>query len=243
MLYFGLPTAIGLVGLYIVLPALHRAGVPLLWNYTLSFAGMFPLLLGTALVAYRLEGNKFTWKDIKIRFRIKGLTKSGWAWTIGLLIIFVGGQILLMPTAGWLVSILPLPLPEALPNAIDPRVVKTNIPSEFLGNPLPGNWGIALWYTVILLFNIIAEEFYWRGYVLPRQEVVHGRSTWIVHGVLWTLFHTPMWWNLLSLLPSTLSLSFVATRQKNTTPGIIVHLIHNGLGFIMLLLGILGLGN
>jgi len=84
LLFFGIPTAIGVVGLYIVLPALDRAGLPLLWNYTLSFAGMFPLLLGIALVAYRIEGHKFSWQDLKRRFRIKGLNKKGWSGTVGI---------------------------------------------------------------------------------------------------------------------------------------------------------------
>jgi hypothetical protein len=54
--------------------------------------------------------------------------------------------------------------------------------------------------------------------------------------------YEPIWCNLLSLLPSTLSLSFVTSRLKNTTPGIIVHFVMNGLGYVMILLGILGVG-
>lgn len=242
LLFFGVPTAIGMVGLYMVLPALNRAGVPLLWNYTISFAGMFPLLLGAALVAYRLEGHTLSWQGLKRRFRVVGLGKREWLWTAGLLIVYVGGQILLMPTASWLVSVLPLPLPEGLPHVLDPRAARTSIPTKFLGVQLRGNWGMALWYLVILSLNIMGEEFWWRGYVLPRQELVHGRWTWIVHGILWTLFHAPLWWNLISLLPSMLSLSFLASRLKNTTPGIIVHLVMNGLGYVVVLLGILGVG-
>jgi membrane protease YdiL (CAAX protease family) len=100
---------------------------------------------------------------------------------------------------------------------------------------------MALVYLAILVLNIVGEEFWWRGYVLPRQELVHGRWTWLVHGVLWTLFHAPFWWNLVLLLPSTLSLSFVTSRLRNTTPGLIAHFVMNGLGYVMILLGILSL--
>jgi hypothetical protein len=48
------------------------------------------------------------------------------------------------------------------------------------------------------------------------------------------------WW--MALLTS-LSLSFVTSRLRNTTPGIIVHLALNGLGFVMILLGVLGVGS
>jgi len=95
-------------------------------------------------------------------------------------------------------------------------------------------------YFFILCFNVLGEELWWRGYILPRQELVHGKWTWLVHGILWTFFHLPFWWNLLAMLPSTLSLPYVASRLKNTTPGIIAHFTMNGLGFVMILLGVLG---
>jgi len=242
LLCFGVPAVMGILGLYLAMPALARAGVSLFWNYILTVVGMFPLLLVAALVAYRLEGRALSWTDLKRRFRIRRLSRREWLWTVGLLIVFVGGQILLMPTTGWLASVLPLPLPDGLPHALDPRVAKTSIPTEFLGVSLHGNWRMALVYLGILVFNILGEEFWWRGYVLPRQELVHGRWTWLVHGILWTLFHAPFWWNLLALLLSTLSLSFVTSRLKNTTPGIIVHFVMNGLGYVMILFGILGMG-
>jgi len=242
-LFFGVPAGIGVVGLYVAMPALARAGVSLFWNTMLTVVGMFPLLLGAALVAYRLERRTLSWNDLRHRFRIRRLSTREWMWTAGLLIVFVGGQLLLIPTSRWLASVLPIPLPEGLPHALDPRVAKTSIPTDFLGVPLRRNWGMVVVYLAILLFNIVGEEFWWRGYVLPRQELVHGRWTWLVHGILWTLFHAPFWWNLIALLPSTLSLSLVSSRLRNTTPGIVVHFVMNGLGYIMILLGILGLGS
>ena len=243
LLFFGIPATIGLVGVYVVLPALDRAGLSVLWSFTIAVSGMFPLLLVAALVAYRLERRTLPVAGLGTRFRIGRLGKREWLWTLGLLVVYVGGQLLLMPAARWLATVLPFPLPEVLPPAIDPRVVQTSVPTEFLGVALRGNWGVGLLYLLILCLNILGEELWWRGYILPRQERVHGRWTWLVHGILWTLFHAPFWWNLISLLPSTLSLSFVASRLRNTTPGIIVHLTLNGLGFVMILLGILGVGS
>ncbi len=241
LFFFGIPVVIGAAALYLVLPALDRAGMPMLWCFVITVAGMFPLLLLAALFAYRLEGRLLRLSDLADRFRIRRLGKREWKWTLGLLAVYVGGQLLLMPTARWLISNLPLPIPQVLPPAIDPRIV-TVIPSEFLGVELAGNWWVALLYFFILCFNVLGEELWWRGYILPRQELVHGKWTWLVHGILWTLFHLPFWWNLLALLPSTLSLPYVASRLKNTTPGIIAHFVMNGLGFLMILIGIFGLG-
>lgn len=123
---------------------------------------------------------------------------------------------------------------------LDPRVIDVGIPSEMLGVPLQGNWWVVGVFFLVLCFNIFGEEFWWRGYILPRQELSHGKWTWVIHGMLWHLFHVFWKWELIALLPQTLSLSFVACKLKNTTPGIIAHWINNGLGLIMLVLGVLG---
>ncbi|MGB2963983.1 MAG: CPBP family intramembrane glutamic endopeptidase [Anaerolineales bacterium] len=237
---FGCPTLVGVIGLYWLLPTLAKAGVPLFWNYMVSVVGMFPFLLLLSIIALKFEKGKISWGCLKDRFRIQSLSKTDWFWTFGLMVVFVGGQLILMPISTWLASTLSFPFPEWLPPALDPRIPKTSIPTEFLGIPLLGSWEIAGAYLFILLLNIIGEEFWWRGYILPRQELRHGRFTWLIHGTLWTLFHIPFWWNLITLLPSTFSLSYVVSKRQNTTPGILVHFIMNGLGFLMILLGILG---
>jgi membrane protease YdiL (CAAX protease family) len=35
----------------------------------------------------------------------------------------------------------------------------------------------------------VGEELWWRGYVLPRQELAFGRATWVIHGILWSVIH------------------------------------------------------
>lgn len=242
LLCFGIPAGLGIVGMYAIVPALDRAGVPMLWNFTVVVYGMFPLLLAAALLAYRLEGRRLSLAELRDRFRLHRLGRREWLWTTGLLVVYVGGNIALSSTAKALATALPLPLPKVLPAAVDPRVAQTAIPTEYLGVPLRGNAGVLALVLVTLLLNILGEELWWRGVILPRQELVHGRATWLVHGILWTLFHLPFWWNLVALLPSTLSLSFVVSRLKNTTPGIIAHSVLNGLAVVMLLLGVLGVG-
>lgn len=242
LIVFGVPATLGLFSLYVVFPALDAAGAPVIWNFTFSVYGMFFLLLMASLVAYRLEGRDLSINAIASRFRVHPLSKNDWIWTAGLVFVYVFGQVLLSPTASWLANHLPFPLPDSLPSAVDPRIPQTTIPTSFLGVPVAGNVGVLLLAFTILLFNVFGEEFWWRGYVLPRQEITHGRWTWVIHGLLWTLFHIPFWWNLIALLPSTLSLSFVTSRLKNTTPGIIAHFSLNGLAVVMIFLGVLGAG-
>ncbi len=108
-----------------------------------------------------------------------------------------------------------------------------------LGEPVQRRWDQVLLTLVLLFFNIIGEEFWWRGYILPRQELAWGRWTWLVHGILWMLFHAFKYWDWLALLPGCLGIALMAQRRRNTVPGIIVHLIVNGssaIGIILLLL-------
>ena len=120
-----------------------------------------------------------------------------------------------------------------VPNIINPMV--ENSIEELAGGAVKGNWTLVWVSFVTLFFNIFGEELWWRGYLLPRQELVHGSSTWIIHGVLWTMFHAFKYWELAAILPASLALSFVAYKRKNTWPGIFTHLTVNGLGPISIL--------
>ncbi len=56
--------------------------------------------------------------------------------------------------------------------------------------PLHGAWWIPVYYAVVMIVcNIGGEELWWRGYVLPRQELAFGRAAWVVHGICWSAFH------------------------------------------------------
>ena len=104
LLYFGIPSLIATLGIYVGIPTLDRVGVPLFPNFMLFTAGPLVLMLVSAFVAYRLEGNPMSWAGVKERFRLKPLRGKDWLWTVGLVTVYVGGYILLLPTAKWLAS-------------------------------------------------------------------------------------------------------------------------------------------
>jgi membrane protease YdiL (CAAX protease family) len=100
-------------------------------------------------------------------------------------------------------------------------------PRDFMGIPLQGAWWIPVYYAVVMLvFNIGGEELWWRGYVLPRQELVFGNITWLVHGIAWSVFHLfiqPTLWDTVRMAITGIALSFVAQRTKSTWPGLVGH--------------------
>jgi membrane protease YdiL (CAAX protease family) len=241
LLYFGIPSLAGWISVYIVMPALSKMGFPMFWNFwlclTIPLAGMFI----AALVAYRLEGRAWTWVEFKSRFRLEPVKGKDWFWVLAL-IASIGLYLFLRQTISSRLASLPgFSVPSFIPSILDPRLSQTSIPSEYLGISLVGNWWILLLMVAVLSINIYGEEFLWRGYILPRQELVHGKWTWLIHGLLWASFHSFWKWDVFAILPGALLLSYVATRLKNTTPGIIFHWVNNGLTLVATTLGIIGL--
>lgn len=241
LLCFGIPSATGWIGVYILMPALAKLGFPLFWNFWLCLTAPLAGMLIASLVAFRLEGHPLTWTEIKARFRLKAVCGRDWLGVLALLVSIPVYLYLRQTISAWLVSRPGFGIPTYVPSILDPRLSQSSIPTEYLGIPLPGNWWVLLVIFIVLCFNIFGEEFWWRGYILPRQELAHGKWTWVIHGLLWTGFHSFWKWDVLAILPGALLLSYVVSRLKNTTPAIIFHWVNNGLTLVATALGILGL--
>ncbi len=115
-------------------------------------------------------------------------------------------------------------------------------PRDFMGIPLQGAWRILIYYAVLILVcNIGGEELWWRGYVLPRQELAFGRSAWVIHGICWSVFHLfmqPTLWDTTRMAITGVALSFVAQRTRSTWPGIVGHSFGNLTFFLSLVSGV-----
>lgn len=65
-----------------------------------------------------------------------------------------------------------------------------------------------LWFLVALPFGPLAEELGWRGFALPRlQEHYSPLISSLILGVIWTFWHTPMFWFAGAAIPSFMDLS------------------------------------
>jgi len=80
-----------------------------------------------------------------------------------------------------------------------------------------------LFMPISWFFNYVGEEFLWRGYLYPRQEIVFGNRTWIINGLLHGIFHFYMGLPVILFLPLILSISFVYNKTRNTSAVIIMH--------------------
>lgn len=120
--------------------------------------------------------------------------------------------------------------------ALNPPARSSIISSSPDIKPLPLGPAV-LFFAVPSLAVTIA--YYWG--IPAMVKLVHGRPIWLVHFVLWTLFHVFIYWQWLYIMTVTLPVSYVAYRQRNTWTGIIIHGLHNAADMSLLILIILGI--
>ena len=240
---FGVPGVVIYWGMYYGAPLLLKNGIPLVISFALlSIPGV--LLLIVSLAAYRLDGYGWNWVQFKDRFRLHSIKGRDWFWIIGIFLICSLSDQTLQVIGKWLATIPLFALPDYLPAPFNP-LKDIHLPlTDFLGAPIRGNWGILALWIPLNLFSMIGEEFLWRGYILPRQELTHGKWAWVVNGLMWAfLIHASMKWHYIGMLPSMLLTPWLAQRMKNTSASALIHIGGNVILFWMLLLiGVLGIG-
>ena len=213
LLMFGIPTALLALGVWVVWPALMTAGMSRGYANAAVFIVFSSLLIVAALVAYVLEGNPLTWSAFSVRYRLQMPGWRTWLWTLGGLLVAVVAALGLNALILALYKAIGFTIPDQSSGLTDIPVL-----------------------TLIVLTNIIGEEMWWRGYILPRQELVYGSRTWLVHGVMWAFFHSFKPWAVPVMLLYCLIIPFIAQCTRNNWPPVIIHFLINGSGILMLLL-------
>jgi len=208
-----------------LIPFLHKVTgweIILFWFLTGALCVFLPLIL-LGIWILKKEGhalNRETWKE---RLRFRKLTRDD-------LITSISGIIAVLVLTVILQKVL-----AAL------GMSSGNAPAFMALEPLSGaRYLILLAWAPYWIFNIMGEEFIWRGVMLPRQEVAFGKYTWILHGFGWWLFHIAFGWHLLiTVIPVIFIQSYVVQKTKNSWTGVIMHGGINGPAFIAISLGLI----
>lgn len=244
LLLFGIPGLMLYLGLYYAVPFLLKLGYSEVFLFLSFWWGPFILLLPVSIILFKQEQKKQPGLSLKKRFRLNRLTKKDWIWVIcGILFVLVFDFIIMEPVSKWLATKSFFSAPDHFPVLFHP-LKKITVPlTEFLGVPLKGNWLLLFIIIIFHSITIVAEEFMWRGYILPRQEKVYGKWAWLPNGLLWAyVVHFFMIWNFISFLPSMLLTPYLAQKTKNTWVSLMIHGIPNSLLWILILTGVLGAG-
>ncbi|MFH0944598.1 MAG: CPBP family intramembrane glutamic endopeptidase [Planctomycetota bacterium] len=224
-------TLLGIVCFYVVRPGLEQAGWASYPSYLASLSVVFVVMLVWSVVSYLSEGHPRTFQAFLRRNRLEPVGGKVMLWGLGL------GALMFLLTAAFsplfsrAISAGLLPLPAGIPDYLDPSRQQSLglLKGQFVAQ------GVLPWIPSVLILNIAAEELFWRGMIFPRQELVHGKRTYIVHGLIWAFSHLFQYWMLPPILIGSLALAWTVQRTRSTWVSVLAHLVNNGLPFLLML--------
>lgn len=227
LLAFSLPSAGGFVFFHLILPALVNTDLPALVAYTLvAGAGLF-IILAAGFLLLRREaaslGIPLTSRMAFQRMPRRRALIAGGILLLGVVLAFGAGQ-LVVP----LVDALRFTIPDYMPFFLNPGIDPTTADMEVLspGLDLVGAYFVLPLMGVVLLFNILAEEFYFRAWMLPKLAK-YGKWSWVINGTGFALYHTFQLWLFPALIVASLTFAFVFYWTRSLWPGLIGHLVFN----------------
>lgn len=225
---------------YFFAPAYKLAtGKPYLIGYLIGWISPMLLVFLASLLAYRIDGHPITKAAFIDRYRLHRMHIQDWGWVLAMVVVSVGFLSALSFTTDILRSIaLFSPPPLYPPDLVDP--VRHLAPGVLFEMPLLGKWWLIIVYFFGWFLNIVGEEFWYRGWMLPRQEMAFGKYAWIVNGLMFNFQHIYMPWNLLAMLPGSLFISYATQRQQKTWISIIWHGLVNFSVLTFIIRGVIG---
>ena len=190
----------------------------------------FPLLMVlTRYLVHRERAKGLLAENEKgIPFRRK---QPVWIWVLASVLIVLAAVINMAATP-------PLTLPlQALQDAAPDWAVIGFDPSVFVRaiSASPAFFWL-MWiasFPALMLAGGIVQEYYFRGYLLPRMPKV-GVATPIVNAFLFSVFHFTSPWGIIARLPFVLIFSLMAWWRKSINIAI---WIHAGMGGVLFLMG------
>lgn len=231
LLYFFAITVLMILCFYVVRPYLEQLGLNEYSAYLLSLSIVGVVMLVWTFIALRREGNLKNWATFLNRLRLKGFNPGMLGWSVGLGLLMLLSTVIFSPLISKLISDGLLPIPDRIPDYINPlkqlsiSQIKTQLISQ----------GVVFFIPIVLILNIFGEEFFWRGVVFPRQELRHGKLTFLIHGLIWAFTHLFQFWLIFPILIGSFALCYLVQRTKNTWIGILAHMINNALPFIIMI--------
>jgi membrane protease YdiL (CAAX protease family) len=225
-------TFLGIACFYALRPYLESHGWRPYPAYLGSLSLAFIVLLVWSVAAYLAEGQPRTRQAFLQRTRLESIRPKMLLWGLGLGLFMFLLTAAFSPLLSRAASSGVLRLPGGIPDYLNPSKQQSIgvLKGQFAAQ------GILPLIPFILALNILAEELFWRGMVFPRQEMQHGRRTYLIHGPIWALSHLFQYWMLPPILIGSLALAWVFQRTHSTWVSVVAHLVNNAFPFFVILL-------
>ena len=196
---FAWPAAWFMFLIWVVRPLLFGTPAPGQFLSTWLFLGVATVgnaaELIVALVILRREGYKLTLSGLRDRARLRWPTGwKKWALVLVALALYAVGMMSssldekLASTPGFAP-------PYWWPPMTNPNVEVSAPADLFPDLVLAGNYLFFAFFLIYgFVFNIVGEELYYRGMLLPKMQGVFGKWTWLANGILFELKHVYQRW-------------------------------------------------
>jgi membrane protease YdiL (CAAX protease family) len=232
------------LGIYYGVPLLLKRNIPLIIAFFFFlWLPIIPLLPTSMLFFALFKDGEMSIVSIMQRFRLVPIQPRDWLWVAGAVLVTAVADEALKPVGQYLARKRFFAPPDFLPAPFHPLKEFAMPPQEFLGAPLRGNWTLLLVFIPLHLLAMFSEEMMWRGYLLPLQEAMFGNWAWVLNGILWAwLVHALLKWHVIGMLPGMLAAPFIAQHTQSTWASLLAHGVPNALLWVVLLLGVLGVG-
>lgn len=238
LLAFLIPSSIAFAGFRFILPWTVAQGFPkvLMWGVIASLLLLFFAAFGFYLIKREASENGISvWE----RLLLKKIGAKQWLICLGIMIAGLILSSIVTPLVGILKDLPGLSIPDYMPFWLNPLIDPGNTDMEILspGYPLKGNYLVVLIMAVCLLLNILAEEIYFRAWLLPKMQKF-GKWSWVLNGIMFALYHTFQLWLFPMLLVVSLATTLTVYLSKSILPAFVTHLVAN---FLISILGIISI--
>ena len=160
---------------------------------TLAYLFEFSL----ALYIFQKEGYPLSLHALKERIHWHW-PRGQKTWGIILILIVLGFGLsqLLQPLSTVIAKL--LPPPDWFPASQNPLKEVNSLEEALPGVVFKGNYLFLLLVIFSGLMNIVGEDLYYRGALIPKLHGLFGKWAWVAGGIIWPLKHIYVWWRFIA---------------------------------------------
>lgn len=178
-----------------ILPAISTPqGEVSAWAF-LSISGL-GYLFEFLLALFILRGEGYPLSLDALRRRLQWGWVRGWrTWGLVVLLFVVGFgvSIFLSQTNRMIAEV--LPPPDWFPADQNPLKEIQGLEDALPGVVIRGNIPFLLLFLFNGIINIVGEDLYYRGALIPKMHGLFGKWAWLAGGIIWPIKHIYVWWN------------------------------------------------
>ena len=192
--------------------------------YLIQLSGyLFEFLL--AIYVLRREGQRFAWPALRTRLNLRWGGWKAWGLFIVVFVIAYALTLALIPTSTITATV--APPPDWFPASQNPFKEVNSVEDALPGVVFKGNYLFLLLFLFTDVMNIIGEDTYYRGMLIPKLHGLFGRWAWVMGGLLFALKHFYVWWRIQEALPLGLAGAFMFGPMGSLPFAMLAHFIGN----------------